>query len=65
VIKEEDLKPQKPVKLSEEVLRRQEEALKKYVNRSKGNHEKEQRSVSNKKPLSSKDSKLVVVEKLD
>jgi len=35
-IKEEEPKPQKPVKLSEEVLRRQEEAMKKYVNRSKG-----------------------------
>lgn len=40
MIKEEDNKPQKPVKLSEEVLRRQEEALKKYVNRSKGKPEK-------------------------
>jgi hypothetical protein len=53
------------VKVSEEVLKRQEEALKKYVSRSKGiSQPKERKSIKKKSTSSSKD-RVVLVEKLE
>jgi hypothetical protein len=61
----------KPAKLSEEVSKRQEEAMKKYIDRAKGKDqskekEKKKASINQNKPEKDKNSKEEVkVDKID